>query len=187
MFGADRGTCRRSVTLSWFARTTKKGMASISPWARQAAIVCDSQQELPFSNGKDRAATVVEPHRCPPTDGGHHRAPDQHHRKMPLRPDPPQGRSRRTLIENLDRAAKKRKWVARDEQDALVTTMGQVNVLYELVTPVDPMGRLSFLELACAELARFNLIAPDDVSDDKAVMFCRQVLPYLRQSVARAQ
>ena len=86
-----------------------------------------------------------------------------------------------------DGRSQKRKRAENNRRDALVETMKESIALYGPEAILSPMERLARLDLNRAELARFDLDAPDNFSDSKTVMFYQRLLPYLQRSIGQAQ
>ncbi len=74
----------------------------------------------------------------------------------------------------------------RARRDALVEAVEETIGLYS-ADYMDSMERLSLLELNHSELERFDLAAPDGISDEHTAMYYRRLLPYLRLGVNQAQ
>lgn len=89
--------------------------------------------------------------------------------------------------ESLDHAALERQRRAGAHRDALAETMEGLIGLYEVQPLARPMERLSLIHIGESELARFDLDAPDDISDSQRVIFYQRLLPYLQRSVEQAQ
>lgn len=86
----------------------------------------------------------------------------------------------------LDRLAQNRRRAAELRRDTLVRAAEEIIDLYR-VDGMDPMERLSLLELSESELRKFDLTALDGMTDEHAAMYYRRLLPYLRLGISQAQ